>query len=137
MKELPKSEQEALLPRVLPAGWIRNNLPELSGKNGEFTYSAMFEKYGSTRVMINTSIEDDSRRWTHISVSRRNGEMPNWTCLCEVKDTFAGVESLAIQVIPPRHEHYDAGLGTDVAHLWVCLDERPIPDFLAARDGSL
>lgn len=130
MKELSDAEQEALLPRVLPAGWIRVPV------NAD---TAVFEKHGAIRVLVGASIEDDGLRWQHISVSRRNGRMPDWFILKEVKDLFAGPEALALQLVLPRSEHYDAGAvtGVDVAHLWVCLDRRPVPDFRAARGGTV
>jgi hypothetical protein len=79
------------------------------------------------------------RRWLHLSVSFRGGQMPGWYALREIKDLFAGREALALQVFPPAAEHYTVPVpgAPDVAHLWVCLDARPVPDFLAWRGGTL
>jgi hypothetical protein len=48
-----------------------------------------------------------------------------------------GCEQLAVSVLPPRSEHYDARTGVEVMHLWAPLDGSPLPNFLRARGGTL
>ena len=123
-QDLPEAEQEALCPRVLPYPWQRH------GRMAAWDSDRL-------RVLLSAGIEDDGKRWLHLSCSRRDRRTPTWEDLTKVRDVFAGPEALAIHVVAPRSEHYDAGLGMDVMHLWVCLDGRPIPDFRRARGGTL
>ena len=123
---LPPREQRDLWPRILPPGWRRYT------HSGDVWWDSLLY-----RVLMDAARETDGRRWLHLSLSRRDGVMPTWGELLMARDAFVGPEAYAVQILAPRSEHYDAGLGVDVAHLWVCLDGRPLPDFRAARGGAL
>ncbi len=137
---LPEAEEEALLPRVLPVGWAR--VP---------WHTPAFDCHGiggcaGLRALVSAGIEEDGRRWLHVSVSRR-GRTPSWEDLDAVKRLFIGDERYAYQVHPPRAEHYngqltgalgDPGRVGNVLHLWAPLEgESPLPNFLRARGGTL
>jgi hypothetical protein len=72
------------------------------------------------------AVEGDGELWEHISISRRDGEMPSWEQLRDVFHEVAGPEALGIIVIPPKSEHVNIA---EVAHAWRCLTRRPLPDF--------
>jgi len=77
-------------------------------------------------LIHSVALEQDGQVWEHISVSRRDGQMPSWT---QLRDTFrevAGRDALGVVVIPPAAEHVDIA---EVAHVWRCLTRRPLPDF--------
>lgn len=134
-KEIPLSEQEKFFPSVLPAGWER-----VTHRNPITAECGVFRHHDSgTTVLLNVSVENDGHLWKHLSVSRRNGEMPDWFLLKKIKRIFAGASELAIQVFPSDENHYDIGrvTGVDVAHLWAPIEGRPIPDFVAARGGTI
>jgi hypothetical protein len=80
-------------------------------------------------VGTDAAVEDDGRRWRHLSISRSDRTMPSWDDQRLVCDVFAGSEAVALHILPARREH--------VCHLWVCLDGRPVPDFWLGRVGVL
>jgi hypothetical protein len=117
-----------LLPRILPYPWhIVGTDPE-----GGLAYDS-----DRLRAIVDAHVEEDGKPWMHLSVSRRDRRVPTWDDLVAVRDLFLGRERLAVQVLPPRSQHYDAGLGTEVLHLWAPLEHYPLPDFLRARGGTL
>lgn len=126
-RDLPIDEVRAMLPRVLPANWRKERAAGFDG-----VYSSP-----SLRVIFSAGVEEDGKRWKHVSVSRADHTIPSWLDLIEVRDVFLGREQLAIEVLPPRSEHYDARTGTEVMHLWAPLDGSPLPNFLRARGGTL
>lgn len=77
-------------------------------------------------MIHSVSYEQDGELWEHVSVSRRDGEMPMWE---QVRDAFrdmCGDDALGIIVVPPKSEHVNIG---EVAHIWRCVTKRPLPDF--------
>lgn len=139
---LEGAEFEALLPRVLPPHWHRRREDPR-----ELASRAVYETV-NTRVIVSAGTEEDGKRWLHLSVSKRDGRMPRWDELLEVRDVVAGAEALAIHVCPPRSEHFDVFMNgvlrdrparerVEIMHLWVPLEGSPLPNFLRARGGSL
>jgi hypothetical protein len=126
-RPLPDAEVRNLLPRILPAGWVV--IPSLDFEG--------FYESSSLRVIFSAGIEEDGKKWAHVSVSRYDKTVPSWLDLVEVRDIFLGRERLAIQVLAPWSEHYTFGRGTEVLHLWAPLDGIPIPNFARARGGVL
>ena len=116
-----------MLPRVLPPNWRKRLAKHFDG-----VYDSP-----SLTVIFSAGIEEDGKRWAHVSVSRADNTVPSWLDLVEVRDVFLGREQFAVQVLPPRAEHYDARTGKDVLHLWAPLDGAPLPNFLRARGGTL
>lgn len=109
---------------VLP-GWHRARL----GEDGEQWMNAMT---GQTAIW-SLATEADGRQWLHVSTAfpRR---LPTWTELVAVKEWFAGTDTYAYQVCPPR-AHY-VNQHEFVLHLFVPLfDPPPLPEF--AEDGHL
>jgi hypothetical protein len=103
-------------PRVLPAGWAKVTYPGGYG----------WKSPAGLMVISSAATEDDGKEWLHLSVSRQD-RLPSWDDLVEVKEVFGGTATSAIQVIPPRAEYVNCH--PNVLHLWVCLDESPLPDF--------
>jgi hypothetical protein len=116
------------LPTVLPAGWARIPVDPRVGED----YGRIYVKHGTLKVILSAAEYDDQRRWLHVSVSRRNRELPSWQAMCEVKDLFIGPERLALQLHPPRSQYVNIHPG--VLHLWSCLDDLGLPDFRAGGD---
>ena len=135
---LSEAEEESYVPRVLLAGWLRHH--DWPGP--------AFDCHGDgalrgLRVLMSAGIEEDNRRWLHVSVSRP-GRCPSWEDMDAVKRIFIGDQRVAYQVHPPRSEHYDRPAGVAgprvgmVLHLWAPLEgTAPLPNFLAARGGTL
>lgn len=88
---------------------------------------------GGKRVIISVSEELDGRRWRHLSMSRRHS-IPKWDDLVAAKEAFLGLESKAIQVVPPRSQYVN--INPFVLHLFECLDGDILPDFTRGS-GSL
>lgn len=135
---LSPSAQEAILPRVLPAGWLRHPQdPRCFDCHGQGALRGL-------RVLAEASLEEDGRAWLHVSASRAS-RCPSWEDMDAVKRLFIGDDRVAYQVHPPRSEHFSAPsylragprVGT-VLHLWAPLEgEPPLPNFLRARGGEL
>ena len=105
-------------PSVLPLGW------ELH-EEGEDGYSFINRRYGQG-IIMSEATERDGKRWRHFSMSCRT-RIPTWEELVKAKEAFLGVESKAIQIIPPRSQYVN--IHPNVLHLWVCMDGDPLPDF--------
>jgi|WetSurMetagenome_2_1015567.scaffolds.fasta_scaffold529384_2 hypothetical protein len=101
------------LPRVLPAGWRREEV-------------GVFRHRDGLLVLVSGGLEQDNRRWLHASMSKRQ-QLPSWSDVREVKDLFIGRDRYAYQVLPPP-SHY-VNFHPNVLHLWACLDGEPLPDF--------
>jgi hypothetical protein len=136
---LSEVEEESLLPRVLPTGWVRLDAP-----GPAFDCHGLGDLRG-VRVLVSASVEEDGRKWLHVSVSRPS-RCPSWDDMDAVKRLFVGDERVAYQVHPPLRDHYDVtqhGIPMNaraghVLHLWAPLDGvPPLPDFLRARGGTL
>jgi hypothetical protein len=115
------------LPKVLPPGWQKMR----DQHDGAFFRNAMT---GQT-IIMSAHLEngDSGRRWLHMSTAFPN-RMPTWAELVEAKEIFLGQHSKAVNVIPPRSEYVN--INPYVLHLWVCIDEDPLPDFTLGS-GSL
>lgn len=101
------------LPRVMPAGW-RQEEP------------GVFRRRDGLLVLASALVEQDGKRWLHVSMSRKN-QLPSWGDVRAVKDLFVGRDRYAYQVLPPP-SHY-VNFHPNVLHLWSCLDGEPMPDF--------
>jgi hypothetical protein len=83
-------------------------------------------------VILSGAIEEDGRRWLHLSISHRS-RLPKWRELVAVRDLFPG-DVYCYQVLPPQEKHVN--IHPRVLHLWHCLDGNPLPDFTRGT-GSL
>lgn len=70
--------------------------------------------------------ELDGELWEHISVSREDGEMPDWYDTSSVFREVAGDQAIGVIVIPPKAKHVNIA---EVSHVWHCLTKDPVPDF--------
>src|SRR4030095_10057517 len=100
------------LPTVLPAGWDELPVNPSVGRD----YARVYAKHGRLVVIISCARYGDGQRWLHVSVSRKNREIPTWSIMDEIKDLFIGPERTAYQVHPPRAKH--VSLHEGVLHLW-------------------
>lgn len=107
-----------LAPRVLPAGWAMERGPD------DFV-PAVFRCHGLA-VLWSAAVEDDGRRWIHVSVSHA-ARLPRWSELREVKDVLIGRDRHAYQVLPPESEYVN--LHPHCLHLWAPIDGPVLPDF--------
>jgi hypothetical protein len=119
------------IPTVLPAPWQAIALPSVPYIPGP-AYARAYAKHGTLRVLLSAARYGDGKGWLHVSVSRKNREVPSWAQMCEVKDLFIGVERTAVQVHPPRSKYVNMHPGC--LHLWCCLDGEVVPDFTAGGD---
>jgi hypothetical protein len=85
---------------------------------------------GSLVVLITGSVEEDGKRWLHVSCSHAQW-LPSWEELRMVKDQFIGKERKAIVVLPVAAEHVSHH--PYCLHLWHCADADPLPNFLRGR----
>jgi hypothetical protein len=136
-KALPEHRARSILnhslPRELLHGWkrVRHNRDGSEIEGG----AAMFVNAEQQRSFIVTvSIEDDSRVWLHYSLATQTKELPTWPEMVRAKEYFAGPESYAVQVIPPRSKYVN--LHPTALHFFVCVDGGPLPDF-SAGTGSI
>lgn len=114
------------LPLRLPAGWEEINTSPWTGRPDR-EYVRAYAKHGTVRVIMTCARYGDGKRWLHLSVSRKNHEIPSWAVMCEIKDLFIGIERTAYQVHPPRAKHISIHPGC--LHLWTSLDGDVTPDF--------
>lgn len=120
---------DAIRRRILPSGWqVMQRFPN----------ATWYLSRSGLRVLVEVELQSDrdlsaSHMWVHLSVSREN-RLPTYADVFEVKTLFLGDERKAIQVFPPRGEHYNEH--PFCLHFWAPLDNDPLPDF-RTPDGRL
>ncbi len=85
-------------------------------------------------VIASGAREEDSRRWLHLSWSRRD-RLPSYRDMVRVQRTFIGEDRYAYTVLPPRARHIN--IQPNTLHMWCCVDAphgAVLPDF--ARGGK-
>lgn len=115
---------DAVLPATIP-GW-----QEVDGRpwSEDRTYGRVYlQTSGGLRALITAAVEDDRRRWLHVSLSHRGGRLPNWREMCEAKAAFCGAERAAYQIHPPASK--GVNIHPACLHLWCPLDGPVTPDF--------
>lgn len=126
----------ATLPRLMDniGDWVYGLFPDRPrgfdrvphSITGPWTYYEQASRHIAIRVICTAHVYGDGKRWMHVSFSRPD-RIPTWADLRKVKDTFIGLERLAVQVFPRQSEYVN--LHKYVLHLWSCLDGDPTPDF--------
>ena len=115
---------EELVPLVLPPSY--EELERHNYENG-IAWRGRNHK-GSFVVIMTGAIENDRKRWLHVSVARLD-KLPEWELLKEVKQIFIGCERQAIQVLPKETEY--TNLHPYCLHLFCCVDTPdPVPNFV-------
>lgn len=107
----------------IPLGW-------LVIKKLEDGYACRFRHLA---VIVSAAIEQDDKRWWHISVSRHGGWLPDWNDVKLVKKEFIGSDKTALVVLPSSDKYVNI---REVHHLWHCLDGDVTPDFTGGT-GSI
>ncbi|HEX2101953.1 MAG TPA: hypothetical protein VHF69_14870, partial [Candidatus Synoicihabitans sp.] len=102
----------------LPAGWR-------VVAQGEDGFAATNEAR-KLRVIVSDALEQDGRRWRHLSCSLEK-RVPNYEELCLVKRIFIGDEREAYAVFPRKSHHVN--IHPNCLHLWCPLDGPVLPDF--------
>lgn len=92
-------------------------------------YSCLPRKLG---VILSASLEQDGKRWVHLSLSHRH-RVPTWGELRATKEAFLG-DVYAVTVLPPQRVYIN--IHPNVLHLFHCLDGHPLPEFSRGM-GSL
>lgn len=80
---------------------------------------------GSLRFIHSIARELDGKVWAHVSLSRRDRSMPEWSQVRDVWWAFYP-DVAGVIVVAPQTEHVNKA---EVAHVWGCLTERAVPDF--------
>lgn len=128
--EVVSPERAWCLPFIDPPGlsaeWVKDARMETA--NG----AAWKHRRNGLVVLASGAVELDDKRWIHVSFSRKD-RMPSYDDTCLIKRVFIGEERKAIQVFPPRSEHFN--LHKYCLHLWHCLDGDGLPDFRDRTGG--
>lgn len=82
-------------------------------------------------VILSGAVEQDGKRWLHLSMASPD-RLPTWDELRAVKDWAIGVDTYAVQVLPPRERYVN--IHPYCLHLFACVDGHPLPDF--TRGGA-
>ena len=120
---------EMIAPHILPSGWAESDARRVFP---ERDYGRGYRSPTGLLVLLSASIEDDRKRWLHVSISHRGGRLPTWGEMCQCKDLFCGAERTAYQIHPPQSKHIS--IHEKVLHLWCPLDGSVTPDF--SRGGE-
>lgn len=104
-------------PAYLPPQW------RLVDRGGD---GAAYKRVDGLAVIASASLQQDGKRWLHVSLSRAN-RLPSYEDLAHVKRVFVGEDRFAVQVFAPKAQHVN--LHAYCLHLWCCLDGHPLPDF--------
>ncbi len=121
---LPEGWEYDALPKVLPAGWCEVGRRAADG--------ASYLSQTGLAVIVSAAVEQDGRRWLHVSLSRRS-RLPSWDDLKNVKDVFVGRDRTALQVLPPQARYVN--IHPHCLHLWCCLDGDVTPDFTRGSES--
>lgn len=87
--------------------------------------------------IVSEAKEDDGKWWRHVSVSRRDQEMPTYEDL-KILHRITMANLTAYQLFVPEDKHIDFHRkgGVQVLHLWACVDGPVTPDF-SSGTGSI
>jgi|SRR5579885_2408507 hypothetical protein len=87
-------------------------------------------------VIETTARQSDGREWLHVSVSKRNGKIPSWQDVQDVRRVFVGEDRECYLVFPPKDRYVDIH---QVLHLYCCLDAPGgvLPHFEGRVNGRL
>ncbi len=80
-------------------------------------------------VIISGAIEDDGKKWIHVSFSRKS-RMPEYKDMKLVKNIFLENKK-AIMVFPEKIYHVN--IHPYCLHLWHCIDADLLPEFSKYR----
>jgi len=88
-------------------------------------------RYKDLLLLATERVEADGKLWRHTSVSRRDKKIPTYDDLLTLKKLCIGEHRTALQVFPPKDKHvnYAGKRGSEVLHLWCCLEGDVTPDF--------
>ena len=107
------------LPRAVPSV-VRDGGPEGAGT------ARAWERIPDGLVVFETLETHDGMEWLHVSASR-DGMLPTWADMREVKQVFLGPKREAYMVLPPDERYINDH--PFVLHLWCSIDGPLLPDF--------
>jgi hypothetical protein len=89
-------------------------------------YGAFEVNYQSYKLFIISSGSDNGTDWEHVSVSLKNGKMPNWDMMNFVKDLFWNDDETVIQFHPKKSEYVN--IAKNCLHLWRNVKGHELPE---------
>ncbi|MGD8707111.1 MAG: hypothetical protein PVI88_00325 [Nitrosopumilaceae archaeon] len=89
------------------------------------TDGAMYRK-GNLLVICSCNIENDDKRWWHLSLSRPNRYPPHEEILY-IKNLFFGTDKKVIMIFPKKENYIN--IHKYCFHLFYCVDGDNIPEF--------
>lgn len=114
----------ARIPRGLLQFWVLHPQESLPPSLvGHFVFDHLQR---GLRVIFTVEGREDGKWWLHVSASRRDGTLPDYYDMLDVKNIFIGPDRQALQIYPKRSHHVNMG---EVQHLWCALDGDGLPDF--------
>ena len=108
------------LPRAVPSV-VRGDAPD--GPEGN---ARAWERIPDGMVVFETLETHDGGEWLHVSASRE-GMLPTWEDMREVKQVFCGSDVEAYMVLPSEERYVNDH--PFVLHLWLPIDGPLLPDF--------
>lgn len=81
-------------------------------------------------VLVRPLIDEDGNRICHLAIRTASSLEPPWRDLQRIKNELFGVESTAVQVMPPQSELVDEA---DMYHMWIL--PRRLPFTLKRRQS--
>lgn len=90
-------------------------------------------RHDGLAAIISGRVEQDGKRWLHLSVSRPKG-LPTYHDLKAAKRDWLGDTRYGYQVFAPTSDHVNIG---EVLHIFACVDQpMALPDFTGGT-GSI
>lgn len=120
------------------ASWVLAALERVASQPAVWAFAGRmpagyaFRRRDGLAVIASGQVEGDGRRWLHVSLSRQ-GRLPSWDDLKDVKAAFVGPEREAYQVLPPEKKFVN--IHRFCLHLWCCWDGPALPDFTSDMPG--
>lgn len=118
VEKLAAAHLPAQKARLLAAGWYQ--------REGSADGAGIWDhRKRGLRLLHSVAREDDGLIWGHVSLSRRDDNLPGWY---ELKDAqwLLYPENRGLVVIAPETEHFSIA---EIMHTWTCLTGEPVPDF--------
>lgn len=113
---------DAHLPKVMPPSWALIHVDPIAR-----CYDSV-----SLRVLASVARERDGKLWLHLSLSRRDRQMPRWDDIQLMRTIFAPKDAHGYMCFPPESEYVHSpgpGISVEVLHIFYALNHRPLPDF--------
>ncbi len=121
MKQIPENVLGLVKAHISPnpvGMWRRN-----SERHDGVCYESVMHPFS---VISSVCIEDDGKRWLHVSFAHPK-RMPTYDEIQKVRKDFIGEDKYAIMVFPEKDKYVN--IHPFCLHLWHCIDGHPLPEF--------